>query len=398
LSGRDAFAMVKPIVVIGLAFGVFQLAKLLPSPCKELFLICICAGVLTGHTLMQQASSERGPGPAPPPGWHMRTKATNDTSNTIERDGSVNCEVLVLAAADGVKSSLGIVIVPGNPGIPQLYCAFGEELRGALQSAGRQSTTIYIVGFPNFVTGAAAASAREKLDVSSIQVEADAMAATLAELHTEHSERGVVVIGHSVGAWVATQALLHGACPLSDVPLLVLAMPYLEFSPMGRQARYRTLFAQPFFEGLIRFLAVCAISLPGSVQNLIARRLHKEQPEIILRTFLQQPHHMIAMPLLARSAFTRLDPAWTEGAGLEEFRPLFETTGRPPVLALHTRGDPWVPSLHQERLKTLFAEVDEMVSVGDDSAKIEHSFMVRVQDARTVASIIAAHIVTRTRS
>eukprot|EP00927_Polykrikos_kofoidii_P031068 TRINITY_DN26728_c0_g1_i1.p1 TRINITY_DN26728_c0_g1~~TRINITY_DN26728_c0_g1_i1.p1 ORF type:complete len:496 (-),score=100.60 TRINITY_DN26728_c0_g1_i1:65-1552(-) len=478
------------VVTAGAAFAVVQAAKMLPSPFKEIMLTLVCAGVLIGHSIMQEADRKRNAGPPPPRGWKWRhrssdqdseearpERATDTATHAVdsnagaapsagEATGSAKepkeeaeglpCElpgpeVLVYPAEDA-GPSLGIAIVPGNPGIPHFYCSFGHRLQEEVLAAGCGPCTVYVVGYPNFVTGADAATARERQGVASIDEEAVAIGATLSKLRAEHQARGLVLVGHSIGSWIIAQHLLEeaeGDCkdkaegasggskqedekksasqgaPFENVPLVIMAMPYLEFD-LGGQGLLRVLLSLPFIESLLRFVALTALMLPERFLASLLRLFQpscSQEPErgILMGTFLRQPHHLVGMPIMGRTEFVRLDPALTTSAGFEELRPLIKAPGRPPIVAIYTPKDSWGPAHHRERFAKMLAvsgtdgdegsktnvsapaeevaardEVLDLSTVGvlpDDMQPPRHDFVTSARQSDAVATVVASRVV-----
>lgn len=361
--------MNQSVYTVGLAIGVFQLARSLPSPYKEGLLFVICVGALAGGALAERLGKPVEEGPQPPPRWERwqsreslgePSKADGDTPQERTAPGP---DVLKLppAAGHGLGPKLGIAIVPGNPGIPHFYCKFGEQLQQELAESGLSDVSVYVVGYPNFVTGASAAAARSACGTSAIEEEAARIGDVLSQLgrlHHVDGQPGLIAVGHSIGAWVVLQHLLQTGASARDIQLAFLAMPYLQFAPSATQARYRQIMGLPGFNSVLYFLALLPVMLPDSLKDWLATKLVREaeadQLEIVKATFLRQPHHTIAMAQMGRTEFLRLDAAVVPEGGLQEFAPLVGVAERPPLLALYTDNDHWAPRAHAQKLQELF--------------------------------------------
>lgn len=150
-------------------------------------------------------------------------------------------------------------MVPGNPGIPHYYCGFGEELQKSFEAEGLDSPTIYCVGYVNFATRAERVTKRQKAGPVSVVEESARIAEVLEELQASHPD-GFIIFGHSIGAWMVLQHLKSRTA--DEVPLAVLAMPYLEYRPCSMQPVLALL--PPF---LARLISLTAAALPSKAKK-----------------------------------------------------------------------------------------------------------------------------------
>jgi len=312
------------------------------------------------------------------------------------------------------KDSLGIALVPGNPGIPHFYCPFGEQLHKALLAEGVGPVAIYTVGYPNFSTTAAAKT--EAQGVAPIDDEASIISEVLDELAAQHG-RGLVLLGHSIGAWMVLQHLLrknrhgddHGQKHLRSVPMAFLAMPFLEVFDNWKQRLLFCLVAFPLFSGLARVAALTLLALPLWARPWVLRLMvgpaaGSAREEVATATFLDQPHHGMGVLLMLKSELERLNPAITRDAGFGELKALLQAPNRPPVVGLYTHGDSWAPEAHFDRFRALLGEGDEVMDLGSGDFVARcggkpppHDFVMEDAYLGPMAELVAKHVTSHLR-
>lgn len=408
-----------------LAIGVMQVASTFRSPFKEIILFCMCVGVLWGGLLVEQASKPATDGPGPPEGWFWKEekykekdqkdqkeavtpnsknkkkrKAAKEGAGEEEEDEEtirLQPEVLMLGSAKTGKS-LGVALVPGNPGIPHYYCGFGEELQKSFEAEGLDSPTIYCVGYVNFATRAERVTKRQKAGPVSVVEESARIAEVLEELQASHPD-GFIIFGHSIGAWMVLQHLKSRTA--DEVPLAVLAMPYLEYRPCSMQPVLALL--PPF---LARLISLTAAALPSKAKNLLAVPVSKNSRgsfahDVTTKSFFCQPHQLPAVLELYRTEGPRLDAA-SSGQGFSECETILSKKDRPRILALYTKGDMWAPIEHSRRLRGLLSQKDEVIDLSADVAvdvKLGapgHSFVLSREHSKCVAGVVAASLARNT--
>eukprot|EP00435_Cladocopium_sp_Y103_P030916 s1864_g7.t1 len=409
-----------------LAIGVMQVASTFRSPFKEILLFCMCVGVLWGGLLVEQASKPATDGPGPPEGWSWRKEEEKDQKNQKEasttpisknkkkrkaaKEGAdeeeeeddeemirLQPEVLMLGSAKTGKT-LGVALVPGNPGIPHYYCGFGEELQKSFEAEGLDSPTIYCVGYVNFATRAERVTKRQEAGPVSVVEESARIAEVLEELRASHPD-GFIILGHSIGAWMVLQHLKSRTA--DEVPLAVLAMPYLEYRPFSMQPVLALL--PPF---LARLISLTAAALPSKVKDFLAVPVSRNSRgsfahDVTAKSFFCQPHQLPAVLELYRTEGPRLDPA-SSGQGFSECETILSKKDRPRILALYTKGDMWAPMEHSRRLRGLLSEKDEVIDLSADVAvdtKLGapgHSFVLSREHSKCVAGVVAASLARNT--
>mmetsp|Transcript_101842 Transcript_101842/g.328671 ORF Transcript_101842/g.328671 Transcript_101842/m.328671 type:complete len:387 (+) Transcript_101842:57-1217(+) len=294
----------------------------------------------------------------------------------------------------------GIVVVPGNPGIPHFYCAFGRHLQEALLARGAGGPAVYVLGYTNFVT----ASARSG-PVASIGEEAARFGPALARLAARHPEAGLVLVGQSVGAWcmlrLLREAAEQGKGHLAGVrvPLLVLATPYLEFdAASGMQGFYRRFFGLPFVPALVAAISGLAVLLPRWLQRrlapVVASGLSEEDVEVGIATFGSQAHHLESVVFMAATEFEALDPERPSN-GFAAVESLLQAAERPRLLAVFAQGDMWGGAEHERRLRRLCAgAADAGRSAAEvlNAGNVQHAFVLVPEQSRKVADIIAERL------
>jgi len=192
--------------------------------------------------------------------------------------------------------------------------------------------------------------------------------------------------------------------------MVVLAMPFLEFSGSFKQRALACVTCLPLFNQIAELAAFAILALPSSVHALVASlmvggggaaEVHKQ---VVHSTVLSQAHHIASVLRLLKSELARLNPAVTPNAGFEELRPLLEARERPSVLGLYTRGDGWGPQAHAPRLRSLLRDdgFDEVIDLGSeldgvlvDGIPPPHGFVLEDAYVAPVAELLAKRISKR---
>jgi len=310
----------------------------------------------------------------------------------LKREG----EILELLPASGISSETpGVVIIPGNPGIPHFYCDFGKQVQESYHEKNGVEPAVYILGYANFVSETARVH-----EVASIDDEASAFSNALSRIAARHGQGGLVLVGHSIGAWCVLRLLQQGCLDQTHLPLIVLATPYLQFDARGKQATLRSLFQRALFRPVVTLVSNFAVMLPGWMQELVAPMVGGMQTraatDAVLGTFFRQKHHLESMVYMALTEFELLDKSRsTNGfAMLESMLPL---SSRPPLLALYAEHDVWAGAEHANRVKHMFAEAASSgaspQAIVQDIGAVSHSFVLKPEESRKVADIISSHVV-----
>jgi len=315
--------------------------------------------------------------------------ATADMKSEHKQEG----EVLELLPASGISSDTpGVVIIPGNPGIPHFYCNFGKQVQESYHKKRGVEPAVYILGYSNFV-----AETSRTQEVASIDDEAFSFRNAIARIEAQHKEGGLVLVGHSIGAWCVLRLLQQGCLDQTHLPLIVLAAPYLQFDASGKQATLRSLFQWALFRPVVTLVSNFAVMLPDWIQQLVTPMLGVRtgaDVEALLGTFFRQKHHLESMIYMALTEFELLDVSRsTNGfALLESMLPL---PSRPPLLALYADHDVWAGTEHAQRVKDMFAKTSSTGgsprAVVEALGAVSHSFVLKPEESRRVADIIAAH-------
>lgn len=289
--------------------------------------------------------------------------------------------------------ALGIVIFPGNPGVPQLYCNFGKCLQTSFQEAGCRDVAVYVLGYSNFITEAVPEG-----EVAAIEAETELLTPVLEEIALKHKGSGLLLFGHSIGAWCTLQHVTSGTFQSTRIPLVVLATPYLEFdtSTFGMQQIFRVVLGTPVGPPLVRLIARAITWVPKTLQALLAPSLAEVERgsynyEVILGTFAASPHHFEGMALMGKTEFHRLHPE--RDSALVSLPRLLAEAGRPDMMTIYADDDKWFPKEHAERLEEIFLEAAksgngkraEVVRLG----AAPHAFVLSDKDCEQVAQHVA---------
>lgn len=308
-------------------------------------------------------------------------------------------EVLLLPSAGTAltcDAAIGVVILPGNPGVPQLYCRFGSCLQRALRDAGAGEAAVYVLGYSNFATEGVPDG------VVPIEAEAAMLGPILEELAASHSQSGIMLIGHSIGAWCMLEHLGPNGClRAARVMMAVLATPYLEFDATrgSSQRFYRWVLNLAIGPALVRFIARLVTLIPLWLQELLVPRLAGVDAgsydfQVVLGTFGRWPHFLEGTALMGKTEFSLLQPG--RSSGFASLGLLLEEQRRPNLMTVYADRDPWFPQDHARRLEKLFGAVTrtpaaafaEVHQLGD----VPHAFVLSAKHCDQVAEIIARRL------
>jgi len=300
--------------------------------------------------------------------------------------------------ADGrtAEDVLGVVVVPGNPGIPQFYSKFAQDIQEELLATRGLQSHAYVLGYPNFPTGAPRVG-----PVARIDKEAARLGAAVERLAARHGKEGLVLVGQSIGAWCVLRHIREVLRGGSDnaggkgIVAVVLATPFLEYDE--GQAMLGRLCCSWWGHSLAGLVANFLVALPRFVQAFCAVDyggiVREEDVEAVLQTFGRFPHHLESMVAMAKSEFELLVPNSSTN-GFAVLQELLQDSRFPPVLALYARVDMWAPWKHAERMRGMLSRgrgarssvKDYFVDLGD----MKHSFCLVPDQSRQVAK----HVVT----
>lgn len=303
--------MVSNVVLLGAAVGVFQLSKCLPSPQKEILLVCVCLGALWASAILQRAQHpSEEPGPAPPKGWGRFAHRRADD------DGLAGAEVLVLGESDGGsgaaadKAGPALVVLPGPLGVPHFYCSFAERLCKELCDVGSAPCAVYIVGLP-CMSAISTVEHGHDSGLTYADEEAKDVAQILEELAQKHAPKLVLVAPSPMPRCVAPQLAAadggaSGTGPLRS-SLSAFCLPQFE-PPRSLAAKVgAVLLNVPAAVQLCHVAALALLTLPPLLQAafvsvLLGREASEEQCAVAEATFLRRPHYLVALARLWRSA------------------------------------------------------------------------------------------------
>lgn len=389
--------MVSNMVVAAMAAGAFHISRYLPSPFREIFLVCICLVAFGFHHVAQYAAKEPGSGPELRKGWSFEvcTEGGSLTKKCLEGERAADILCYNGDSLPKDESGVAIVVIPGNPGLPHFYCSFGEHLQTALAASGVALAGVYSVGYPIFST--APGTNTEGTGMETLETQTVIISKALTALEKRHNGK-IIVIGHSLGAWVALRHYATGqAHNQESSPLLILAMPYLEFSSDSwLQCLYSKLVHLPGIDQLVRALSLVVMAVPSRARPLILKlfaSLPQDLVGVSIATFFEQSHHVASVVKLLRSELAHLR------AGMCLFEEFLSTARRPPLLAMYTLKDSWAPPEHASKLKALCSNDDDTVIIGETEAAgtspPPHSFVCDDQHCRRFAKMVSEKIAHR---
>ncbi|GAA5909021.1 hypothetical protein JCM6882_004970 [Rhodosporidiobolus microsporus] len=137
-------------------------------------------------------------------------------------------------------TKLILVFIPGNPGLVSYYRFFLTSLRAALPSPLRESTEMYALGHLGHSTSPGAGGKGFKpQEQASLEEQVEDKIRFVDELKKQHAfgEEGgakVVLLGHSIGAWVGLQILKTRPTLIHALHMLFPTISHMAQTPNGR--------------------------------------------------------------------------------------------------------------------------------------------------------------------
>ncbi|ORY78849.1 hypothetical protein BCR35DRAFT_291724 [Leucosporidium creatinivorum] len=136
------------------------------------------------------------------------------------------------------KPSLILLFIPGNPGLPHYYTSFLSSLQAALPPPLAARTAIYALGH----LGHSPAHARWKRGDSApgLKEQVEDKVAFLDEMKEKwdvgvgEGQTKLVLLGHSIGAWVCCETLKQRSTLISQSIHLFPTISHMALTPNGR--------------------------------------------------------------------------------------------------------------------------------------------------------------------
>lgn len=277
-------------------------------------------------------------------------------------EGHFFTEVLQWAPEDTTIISAHVIIIPGNPGLGQIYSEFGAFLREYLDS----SVTITVLSH---------LGQHEKTPYSTTFFSLEDQIRHKLWFIDELSTRTpVYVVGHSIGAHMALEMLRQNR---KQVHGILGLFPFLQFDEGSRhQCRMRSLVNSQLVVSCVARLMDALAVLPDWVQaaslsKIFAPEQSPAANKIVMTNLFQNSAALRQATFLAVHEFVDLarEPDWNF---LREVAPM--------VKFVFTPNDHWGPLwMHrkvQEKVPNLASYVMEHIS---------HSFCTKTEEARVVA-------------
>ena len=335
----------------------------------------------------------------------------------------------------GTQRNTQVLVVPGNPGLADFYARFLNELSCRIENGkgGNEDhvADIHCVGHRNHIGRPRDALVAlncahrcvmldKELQQQNVLFHDDASALIGLDAQIEHQraylehivERentnvdvDLVVVGHSIGAWIANEALRR-ALPHIDTNIrslkFILLMPFLEADLT--QARQRLIhFVSSVW--LLRQLTgilvwLMRVLLPISIRRaLFAHFLEPAMCEtsvsLVARTLASTPSFIANCLHLVRDEFRALrrqaDGRGVWATTLRDLRHhLQQSDTKPPrrteIAFLFARDDDWSPSPMMHAVKDMF-QSDSNVTIQYDE-HVSHSFCTNAREAARCAAWI----------
>ncbi|GAA5864457.1 hypothetical protein JCM1840_000506 [Sporobolomyces johnsonii] len=139
----------------------------------------------------------------------------------------------------GINLKLVLVFVPGNPGLVEYYRPFLTSLQAALPDDLKDSTELYAVG----QLGHSPAAEREGRmkgfrpnEQASLEEQVESKREFVEELREKYGEEvKIMLMGHSIGAWISLQVLKQRPTLVSSVHCLFPTVSHMATTPNGRR-------------------------------------------------------------------------------------------------------------------------------------------------------------------
>jgi len=220
------------------------------------------------------------------------------------------------------EAAFAIVIVPGNPGIGGLYVPFGRALQHTLKSE-EGAFPVYCLSYYGFEQPR---DFRERPCSLDINEEPDRLRAFLDFVYAKEAKL-LIVVGHSVGAWVITKAIgspseySDDGTPYSvahHVHQIVLLTPFLEVGDNCGNviSTIRAVVRFKLVRDLLTFVTHLALQLlPAFLLRFIVRRsvlglntldTPPEITETLMQTFAVNADYICATMAFAHSEMKSL--------------------------------------------------------------------------------------------
>jgi len=278
-------------------------------------------------------------------------------------------------AAVGAPLAVLVVVIPGNPGLGDFY----GPLCAALDTAGSPSIALSYANFgttppPNGVLGIAA--------------EAELKRRQLRALVQDHGCR-LVLVGHSIGAWIVLQCLEDPALR-SSTAAAVLVFPFIARDDRSPdQQRIGGLVARPIVRTVLSLFARGLCALPSALKRLLVAVATRRRPmsaqarEVAVGTLLTHPFHARAVMEMAATEFdlldSRNDPLGTAARQIQTV-----CDEGIPLTALYAPDDHWGPLHHKAHLDTaIHSPLYHSLIL-----EVDHAFPTFDADTRLVASAL----------
>ena len=322
----------------------------------------------------------------------------------------------------GTKNRQIMVVIPGNPGLADFYARFCSEL-----GKGDDNVDVHCVGHRNHIGQPRDAlvtlncayrctvldkELREKNllfrddvhELVSLESQIDHHKAYIENvLLRDNRDVDLVVVGHSIGAWIANEALQR-ALPHVDTKIrslqLVLLMPFLEAD--FTQPRQRFIHFASSISLLCRIAQILVwlmrVLLPTTLRRALFARFLKPtmcDTSISLVAMASSPSFIANCLHLVRDEFIALQRQ-PDGRGVwvttlrdvqnHRFRQSKTNGLRTKIAFLFAKDDDWSPSDMMTTVKNTFDDDDDVTVHYDDS--LSHSFCTNEREASRCAAWI----------
>lgn len=282
-----------------------------------------------------------------------RRPAQHGPGPTIRRRSFSDFEVCEVGARQDVQRA--VVVIPGNPGVPAYYDDFLRELADAVVggASGGGSQSHDAAGAFRLVTvgyrGHHENQGRFFGQVFSVEEQAEHVRCWLDRELANNPHASITVIGHSIGATLALNAvdLLGWPAAITNVCLLT---PFLENNKEDAGfARLAKAASIPFMPGMLRIVGLMASLLPFRMRRLMLSSFVQgmdEGAETLTLTAMARGAMLANYVYMGRTEF--LSPWLTKGpyGMLQSLQP----AQRDRITALFTQEDMWAPLHIMRRL------------------------------------------------
>ncbi|KAF8913031.1 hypothetical protein CPB84DRAFT_1957423 [Gymnopilus junonius] len=184
-----------------------------------------------------------------------------------------------------------VLFIPGNPGVVDFYIPFLSLLH---QNHGTSNLAIVARGHLDHYFGIKNVGKTRYQDDHSLQVQVQSSMEVLESIVKSYTKKTkIIVIGHSVGAWITMQMLQARSDAITAAFLLFPAISNIADTPNGRLFSANEPIFSPTVRRILSSVTFLTVYLPEYAFTTLYSAWPKEQLRV-LRDFLSSPTSVLA--------------------------------------------------------------------------------------------------------